>query len=74
MLTEVKLSTGPENTVGMGKYQVGDPENKTKQILKRQNNKEEKKKTTRKHFKKHRNQFQEFHCLTIGIPERKEKR
>lgn len=34
---KVKLSMGPENTVGMGKYQVGDPENKIKQILKMQN-------------------------------------
>lgn len=37
MLTKVKLSMGPENTMDMEEYQAEDPENKIKQIPKMQN-------------------------------------
>jgi hypothetical protein len=41
---------GPEDTVGTGKYQVGDPEKKIKQILKLQNKTTEREKHVTKTF------------------------
>lgn len=60
MLTKVKLSMGPENTIDMEEYQAKDPENKIKQIPKMQNKMAKRKTHNKNVLRSIRNSFQSF--------------